>query len=130
LESFAGWLFENPDPGLVEYTSHPGSPDFDWLQAEISEYAENGWRDLPDGRVEVLVAELVAGEPESGAVQLRVASSYDGATTVDADGNLVQTSDGREPQVFTWLLRGSVEEGWRVAETSLVGPYTGEGSDT
>ncbi len=125
IVAFIGWLYENPMPELLERVAVPGSPYFERNIETYREYEAKGWRDLPGGRASVVVVALAAGDPASGSVILRVASEYDGATTVDGDDQVVREDPGREPLVRTWVLEGSREEGWRIVDLSTVGPYEG-----
>ncbi len=127
LEAFGGWLGEHPDPSLIRLIAVESSPIYKGIDQVISEYATSGWRDLPGGRAEILAAEFAAGVVDLGEVQVRVASDYDGATTVDSEGTVVRTTPDEDPKVTTWTLRGSEAEGWRLYSVTYVGPY--EGSD-
>ena len=120
LEQFAGWLFENPDPELVSEWAVEGSSAYETLYPLISESFENGWRDLPGGRAEVLNAEFVTGDVESGSAVIEVATHYDGATTVDADGNVVLEEPGRGVATSQWLLAQGSDGRWRVRDIMRV----------
>ena len=120
LNTFGGWLYEHPDPELVEFTSVPGSPDYEWFQPIIDEYAREGWRDLPGGRSRVVEVEVAQHDLSENRALVAVLSEYDGSTTVDGDGNVVKEAEGREPTWHLWDLRFSPRHGWRIYEITFL----------
>ncbi len=120
LNDFGGWLYEHPNPDLVELTSVPGSPDYEWFQPIIDEYAREGWRDLPGGRSRVVEVEVAQHDGSGNRALVAVLSEYEGSTTVDGEGNVVKEEEGREPTWHLWDLRFSPRHGWRVFEITFL----------
>ncbi len=120
LNDFGGWLYEHPDPALVELSSVPGSPDYEWFQPIIDEYAREGWRDLPGGRSRVVQVQVAQHDDSEDRALVAVLSEYDGSTTVDGEGTVVKEEEGREPTWHLWDLRFSPSHGWRVFEITFL----------
>jgi hypothetical protein len=125
IEAFGGWLFENPDEALLSQIVLPGSPWDTLLRSLVTEYVINGWRDLPDGRAQIL--EVTLQRESAGAVVLLVVSDFDGATTVDATGVVVEEQADTEPQARVWFLDQQDDGRWLIYDVVPIGPVGGVG---
>lgn len=123
--TFWGWLYENPNPLLVQAASLPGSPAAERFGEVIEEYASNGWHDLPGGRAEYRSAELQTISEDGSLARVLVIDDYDGAVTVDAEGRVVKTDEDRPPGAWAWKLRMTAD-GWRIIEVMYLGPANWE----
>jgi hypothetical protein len=123
IEAFAGWLFENPDPGLVGEIAEPGSAAATVLLGRIEDYVVNGWRDLPDGRVEI--REVTVQSVGSTETVVLVVSDFDGATTVDASGAIVEEKTDTTPFLHVWYLSLQPDGAWLVTGLEPIGPAVG-----
>ncbi len=125
LRSFVVYMLQNPDPELADAYAVPGLPPHQFYVEVLSSYVAEGTRGLPGAEGEVLEATLVDGSVDAGEVTIRLVWRDNGYTAVDEAGEVVEREEPTGDGVYSVVLHGSPESGWRLALWTYVGPHEG-----
>jgi hypothetical protein len=122
LQAYKGTLFTDPDPELLEDVVLFGTPYYNELLERITTLTDNGYR-LSRPELSYADVQVTQRPPEDPNVALVSAIESNGGTELlDAQGAVVDTSEGREDVRVIFTLRRSDDTRWRLEAAQVLGP--------
>ncbi len=113
--------YERTDLSLLDVIYIPDSPSRKVIEQQLRTLREKGLH-YAEGRERPKLTDFTVQTPEGGVAIVEVTSSRGRVVVEDAEGQVIETSDGWAPRRERYGLSRGSDGRWRIRDAYIVGP--------